>query len=143
MAQQRKLLTQQRSAIDSELKLARLVAVDAEQRSADLVRQRRAQFRAALTARMTHAGPVLAQSAQCRAARSGAPAGPWARIWPAPSRATLQSPRHNAFWAYLALALLLAVGGPWLAERILLRALPPRLPAARLFAAPCWPAPPS
>ena len=133
VAQQRKLLTQQRSAIDSELKLARLVAVDAEQRSADLVRQRRAQFRAALTARSdSPLAPTFWRNLRNAAPRDLVRLQALGADLAGAVRATLQSPRHNAFWAYLALALLLAVGGPWLAERILLRALPPRLPAARL-----------
>jgi len=133
VVQQRALLAQQRSAIDSELKLARLVAVDAEQRSTELIRQRRAQFRAALT---TRTDSPLSLSFW-RNLRNAAPRD-WARLQAlgadlgATVKATLQSPRRNAFFGYLALALLLAVGGPWLAERILVRALPPRLPAARL-----------
>ena len=51
VVRQRKALDKQRAALDAELKLARLVAVDAEQRSAELQRQRRALFQAQLTRR--------------------------------------------------------------------------------------------
>ncbi|WP_046241040.1 DUF3772 domain-containing protein, partial [Delftia tsuruhatensis] len=51
VAEQRASLAKQRSAVDSELKLARLVSVDADQRGNELIRQRREQFQAALTAR--------------------------------------------------------------------------------------------
>lgn len=51
VAEQRAALNKQRTAIDAELKLARLVAVDAAQRGTDLIRQRRALFQAQLTTR--------------------------------------------------------------------------------------------
>ena len=52
VAQQRSALAKERSSIDAELKLARLIAVDAEQRGADIIRQRREQFQTALTTRI-------------------------------------------------------------------------------------------
>ncbi|WP_241209535.1 DUF3772 domain-containing protein, partial [Melaminivora alkalimesophila] len=51
VVQQRASLTRQRAALDSELKLARLVSVDASQRANELTRQRHAQFQAALSSR--------------------------------------------------------------------------------------------
>ncbi|WP_160046483.1 DUF3772 domain-containing protein, partial [Raoultella sp. 18084] len=51
VAQQRSALAKQRGTVDADLKLARLIAVDAEQLGADLLRQRRQQFQAELTAR--------------------------------------------------------------------------------------------
>ena len=60
-------------------------------------------------------------------------------------QATLDSPRRGTFLGYLALAVALAVGGTWLAERVLVRALPARLPAAGPAAvrrgAPAWVSP--
>ncbi|WP_404300282.1 DUF3772 domain-containing protein [Alicycliphilus denitrificans] len=133
VAQQRTALNKQRTAIDSELKLARLIAVDAEQRSADLQRQWRAQFQAQLTSRTDS---PLAPSFW-RNLRYALP-GDYARLKGLGADLAgavdtgLQSPRGNQFLGYLGLALLLAVGGTWLAKRILVRALPHRLPAARL-----------
>ncbi|MFT4242542.1 MAG: DUF3772 domain-containing protein, partial [Acidovorax sp.] len=51
VAELRASLGKQRAAIDAELKLARLIAVDATQRATELVRQWREQFRTALTTR--------------------------------------------------------------------------------------------
>jgi len=133
VAAQRASLNKQRTDIDAELKLARLIAVDAEQRGADLVRQRRLQFQAALT---THADSPLSPSFW-RTLRHTAP-GDFARLQVlgadllGAARAALDSKHRNAFQGYLLLALLLAVAGTWLAERILVRVLPSRLPAGRL-----------
>lgn len=133
VAEQRTALNKQRSAIDAELKLARLIAVDAEQRGADLIRQRRAQFQAQLARRTD--SPL--SPSFWRNLRNAAP-GDLDRLQALgedlrdAANATLDSPRRGAFLGSLALALLLAVGGTWLAERVLVRALPPRLPAARL-----------
>jgi len=133
VVQQRTALNKQRAAIDSELKLARLIVVDAEQRGVELIRQRRAQFRAALTMRTE--SPL--SPSFWRNLRNAAPRD-WARLralgadLAAATRATLQSPRSNSFFGQLTLALVLAIGGPWLAERLLVRALAPRLPATRL-----------
>ncbi|MBS0469221.1 MAG: mechanosensitive ion channel family protein [Proteobacteria bacterium] len=133
VAQQRKLLDRQRASIDSELKLARLVAVDAEQRGADLVRQRRALFRAALTTRSdSPLGPSFWRNLRNAAPRDLVRLRALGTDLTTSISAALQSPQRGAFWTYLALALLLAVAGPWLAERVLLRVLPARLPAARL-----------
>lgn len=133
VAQQRAALDKQRTAIDSELKLARLVAVDAEQRGADLQRQRRAQFQAQLTTRTD--SPL--SPAFWRNLRYALP-GDYARLKAVGAELSFavntawQAPRGSQLLGYMALALLLAVGGTWLAERILVHVLPPRLPAARL-----------
>lgn len=133
VAEQRTALNKQRGVIDAELKLARLVAVDAEQRSAEIGRQRRALFQAALTTRVD--SPLA--PAFWRSLRYAAP-GDSARLQALGAnlrravQATLDSPRRGTFLGYLALAVALAVGGTWLAERVLVRALPARLPATRL-----------
>ncbi|HQQ70934.1 MAG TPA: DUF3772 domain-containing protein, partial [Alicycliphilus sp.] len=133
VAAQRAALSKQRAAIDAELKLARLIAVDAEQRGADLMRQRRAQFQAALTMRTdSPLGPTF-----WRILRQAAP-GDYVHLKALGAElqvavnAALDSPRRNAFLGALALALLLALGGTWLSERILVRVLPARLPSGRL-----------
>ncbi len=133
VVRQRKALDKQRAALDAELKLARLVAVDAEQRSADLQRQRRALFQAQLARRAdSPLSPAfwrnIRSAAPSDAARLGAL---WAELRAA-VRATLDSPQRGTLFGYLLMALVLAVGGTWLAERILARTLPPHLPAARL-----------
>lgn len=133
VAGQRSTLNKQRAAIDAELKLARLIAVDAEQRSAEIGRQRRALFQAALTTRVD--SPLA--PAFWRNLRYSAP-GDAARLQALGAnlrhavQATLDSPRRGTFLGYLVLALALAVGGTWLAERVLMRLLPARLPATRL-----------
>ena len=133
VAEQRKALTRQRSAVDAELKLARLVAVDAEQRGADLVRQRRAQFRAALTMRTeSPLSPSFWRNLRNAAPRDAARLQALGADLRAAFDATLKSPQRASMFGHLALALLLALAGPSLAERLLMRALPLRLPAARL-----------
>lgn len=132
VAEQRTALTMQRAAIDGELKLARLIAVDAGQRGTEIIRQRRAQFQEALTSRTD--SPLT--PGFWRSLKTALP-GDHARLralW-RDLRGTAKeamNTREGAFAASLVLALLLAVAGPWIAERVLLRLLPPRLPAARL-----------
>ena len=133
VAEQRAALNKQRTAIDAELKLARLVAVDAAQRGTDLIRQRRALFQAQLTTRTDSPLGIafwrnLRNSAPTDGARLRALAGELRDA----AAAAVQPPHRAAFAGYLALALLLAVAGTWAAEHVLMRVLPPRLPAARL-----------
>ncbi|WP_312790527.1 DUF3772 domain-containing protein [Diaphorobacter nitroreducens] len=105
VAEQRTALNKQRGVIDAELKLARLVAVDAEQRSAEIGRQRRALFQAALTTRVD--SPLA--PAFWRSLRYAAP-GDSARLQALGAnlrravQATLDSPRRGTFLGYLALA---------------------------------------
>jgi small-conductance mechanosensitive channel len=133
VAEQRANLGKQRAVVDSELKLARLISVDAEQRGTELIRQRREQFQAALTTRTYSplGGTFWATL------RSAAP-GDWARLQALGEElrqvaAVALSPAHRAgfFWS-LAGALLLAVAGTWVAERVLVRLAPAKLPAGRL-----------
>ncbi|MEJ8846469.1 DUF3772 domain-containing protein [Variovorax rhizosphaerae] len=51
ITRQRASLTKERNALDADVRLARLLAIDAEQRGNDLVAQRRKLFQAQLTAR--------------------------------------------------------------------------------------------
>ncbi|RYF07178.1 MAG: mechanosensitive ion channel family protein [Comamonadaceae bacterium] len=133
VAEQRKALAKQRGVVDAEVKLARLITVDAEQRAAELIRQRREQFQAALTARID--SPL--GGAFWRNLRNAVP-GDVARLQSlqadllqAVDRA--MEPRHRAtFIGSVIAALLMAVAGTWLAERLLVRLAPARLPAGRL-----------
>ncbi len=133
VAEQRANLGKQRAVVDGELKLARLISVDAEQRGTELIRQRREQFQAALTTRTY--SPL--GSTFWTTLRNAAP-GDWARLRLLGDdfrqvAAVALAPAHRAsFLLSLAGALLLAVAGTWLAERILVRLAPARLPAGRL-----------
>jgi len=133
VAQQRAALTKQRAAIDGELKLARLIGVDAEQRGTELIRQRHAQFQAALTSRTD--SPLSAGF--WRNLRNAAPSDRarlqslWLDLRGAVEDA-MQRERRGAFIGTLLAALLLVVAGTWTAERILVRLLPTHLPATRL-----------
>ena len=133
VAGQRASLAKQRAAIDAEVKLARLISVDAEQRGTELIRQRREQFQAALTARVD--SPL--SRAFWRNLRSALPSD-MARLQVLTDElraltATAMEPGHRgSFLGSLAAALLLAVAGTWLAERLLVRLAPTRLPAGRL-----------
>ena len=133
VAGQRASLAKQRAAIDAEVKLARLVSVDADQRGTELIRQRREQFQASLTARVD--SPL--SRAFWRNLRSALPTDS-ARVQTLvdelrDAAATATAPGHRAsFWSSLIAAVLLAVAGTWLAERLLVRMAPKRLPAGRL-----------
>lgn len=133
VAEQRASLAKQRAVIDGELKLARLIAVDAEQRGTEIIRQRREQFQAALT---TRTDSVLGGTFW-RSLRAAVPAD-LARLQSLASElraaadASLAPPHRTAFLLSLAGAVLLAVAGTWLAERLLVRLAPARLPAGRL-----------
>ncbi len=133
VAAQRASLAKQRAAVDADLKLARLIMVDAEQRGTDLIRQRREQFQAALTHRIdSPLGRIF-----WRNLRNALP-GDAARLKSLADelrdavRAALQPDSRDTFLSGLAGALLLAVLGTWLAERLLLRLVPSRLPGGRL-----------
>ncbi len=133
VAQQRAALARQRSAIDGELKLARLISVDAAQRGNELTRQRHAQFQAALTSRTD--SPLSA--AFWRNLRNASP-GDRARLQSLgldlrdAVQDSLVPERRSTFIGSLVAALLLVVAGTWLAERILVRLLPVHLPTTRL-----------
>ncbi|WP_311223527.1 MULTISPECIES: DUF3772 domain-containing protein [unclassified Acidovorax] len=133
VAEQRAGLAKQRGAVDADLKLARLIMVDAEQRGADLIRQRREQFQAALTTRID--SPL--GGTYWRNLRNSLP-GDAARLRSladelrAAVSTALQSERRAAFLSGLVGALLLAIAGTWIAERVLLRVVPAKLPGGRL-----------
>ncbi|SDC73685.1 Small-conductance mechanosensitive channel [Paracidovorax valerianellae] len=133
VAQQRAALAKQRAIVDADLKLARLIVVDSDQRSADLVRQRRQQFKDALTARIdSPLGPTY-----WRALRNAWPSDT-ARLSMLAIEArqalerAMEPARRATFLGSLAGALLLAVLGNWVAKRVLVRVAPTRLPSGRL-----------
>ena len=133
VAEQRANLGRQRAAVDAELKLARLITVDAEQRGNELIRQRRDQFRSALTARSD--SPL--SGSFWRNLLTALP-GDIARLralgrdLDRAATAAMEPGRRGAAITSLVAALLLAVGGTWLAERLLVRLVPAKLPAGRL-----------
>ncbi len=133
VAEQRSNLGKQRAAVDAELKLARLIAVDAEQRGTDLIRQRREQFQTALTTRID--SPL--SGSFWRNLRNALP-GDTVRLQALgrdldrTAKAAMQPGHRSAAITSLVAAVLLAVGGPWLAVRLLVRLVPAKLPAGRL-----------
>jgi small-conductance mechanosensitive channel len=125
LSRQRSELQKQRATVDKELKLARLIAVDAQQKGADLVGQRRARFQAELTARVD--SPI--DPTFWRALRQTFPTDV-ARL-----RALSQETGNQFSTAQvvgLLVAALLAMAGVWVAERTLLRLAPDKLPQGRL-----------
>jgi len=133
VAEQRAGLSKQRSAVDSDLKLARLIMVDAQQRGTDLIRQRREQFQAALTTRVdSPLGRVYWRNLRASLPGDSARLGSLADELRAAVRTALQSDRRSAFLGGLVGALLLAIAGTWIAERVLLRLVPAKLPGGRL-----------
>ena len=133
VAEQRSNLGKQRAAVDAELKLARLIAVDAEQRGTDLIRQRREQFQTALTTRID--SPL--SGSFWRNLRNALP-GDTARLQALgrdlerAASAAMQPGHRGAAITSLVAALLLAVAGTWLAGRLLVRLVPAKLPTGRL-----------
>lgn len=133
VAEQRSNLGKQRATVDAELRLARLIAVDAEQRGTELIRQRREQFQTALTTRID--SPL--SGSFWRNLRTALP-GDIARLrvlgrdLDRAATAAMQPGHRGAAITSLVAALLLAVAGTWLAERLLVRLVPAKLPAGRL-----------
>jgi len=133
VAEQRSNLGKQRAAVDAELKLARLITVDAEQRGTELIRQRREHFQTALTTRID--SPL--SGSFWRNLRNALP-GDTARLQglgrdlDQAATAAMQPGHRGAAITSLVAALLLAVAGTWLAERLLVRLVPAKLPAGRL-----------
>lgn len=133
VTRQRTVLLKERNALDADIRLARLVMVDAQQRSSELLAQRRALFEAELTA------------------RAPSPLGRtfWNDIrdaWPADvarlealgdelrdGLEAARDPEHApAVLAGVVGALLLIVLGNWAAERALARLAARFLPTGRL-----------
>jgi len=130
---QRRTLERQRAVVDANLKLARLLAVDAEQRSADVVRQRRALFRQALSARAASPlAPAFWHNLASAAPDDAGRLRHLASLLRTQAAGAWLGPQRSAMLGRLLLALALLLAGTWLAERILIHALPPRLPATRL-----------
>ena len=133
IARQRVTLTKERNSLDADVRLAKLLAIDAQQRGSDLVSQRRKLFEAQLTERAP--SPLGAEF--------------WRNIadaWPADTArlkalaaevrsgvAIAQQPEHRGVvLASLIGALLVALLGNWLAERALVKLAVRVLPTGRL-----------
>ncbi len=133
ITRQRARLTKERNALDADIRLARLLAIDVRQRAAELVSQRRELFEAQITERA--ASPLTGEF--------------WSDLqsaWPndlARLKTMVASLREGlsqamqpesrvAVAAALVLALLCAVLGTWVAEHLLTRIAARLLPAGRL-----------
>ncbi len=134
VAEQRSTMGKKRSAIDSDLKLARLISVDAEQRATDIIKQRRAQFQAAISARVD--SPIGASFWRNWNLAAGID---WQRLQSLGSNlkdafedAVSSAKGRNQLILYWLGALILIIGGTWIAERVLVRIVPLRLPSGRL-----------
>ncbi|WP_432445600.1 DUF3772 domain-containing protein [Variovorax paradoxus] len=133
ITRQRARLTKERNALDADIRLARLLAIDVRQRGAELLTQRRALFEAQITERapsplggefwndLQEAWPSDLE--RLSALASGLQDGL--------SQALQQGPRMAVLWA-LVLAVLLAILGNWVAEHLLTRIAARLLPAGRL-----------
>ncbi|MBB1600658.1 DUF3772 domain-containing protein [Variovorax sp. UMC13] len=133
ITRQRTALEKERNALDADIRLARLVAVDAQQRGSDLIAQRRALFEAHLLERSnsplagafwrdihsawpTDRDRLIALEKEVRAGVSTA----------------LHSPERGSVIASLVGALLLALLGSWAAEHALTKLAARRFPMGRL-----------
>ncbi|HET7834597.1 MAG TPA: DUF3772 domain-containing protein [Variovorax sp.] len=133
ITRRRAALTRDRNALDANIRLARLVSVDAQQRANDLLNKRRALFEAQLTERAP--SPLGREFWEDIA---DAWSGDVARLERLGAELesgfeTARSPDHAApVLGTLAAALLLALLGNWLAERALARFAASYLPPGRL-----------
>lgn len=133
VAQQRSALAKQRGTVDADLKLARLIAVDAEQLGADLLRQRRQQFQAELTARAdSPLGAAFWRNVRAAWTTDTQRLSVLAIEARQAVRRALEPERRRAFLISLLGALVLLVVGNWAGERLLVRIAPAKLPAGRL-----------
>ena len=133
VTRQRAALEKERNALDADIRLARLVAVDAQQRTADLQARRRALFEARILERVeSPLGAVFwrrigaawpADQARLRALRDDLRAG-LASAW--------RDDGRGVFLASLAGALLLVVLGSWAAEHALIKLAVRVFPVGRL-----------
>ena len=133
ITRRRATLTKERNALDADIRLARLVTVDAQQRASDLLAKRRALFEAQLTE------------------RAPSPLGRefWrdiADVWPSDVARlgvlgaelrdgfdTAREPDHaTAVLVSIVVALLVALLGNWIAERSLAQLAARFLPGGRL-----------
>jgi len=133
ITRQRNALTKQRNSLDADVRLAKLLAIDAQQRSSDLVNQRRKLFEAQLTERAP--SPLgsefwkdIAQAWPDDTARLKALA---AEVRSGVAIARDPTHRTAVFLSVLG-ALLVALLGNWLAERGLVKLAVRVLPSGRL-----------
>lgn len=134
ITRQRARLTKERNALDADIRLARLLAIDVRQRSAELLTQRRALFEAQITERapsplggefwrdLREAWPSDLE--RLSALASGLQDGL--------ALAMQQDGPRTAVLGALVLAVLLAILGNWVAEHLLTRIAARLLPAGRL-----------
>jgi len=134
ITRQRARLTKERNALDADIRLARLLAIDVRQRSAELLTQRRALFEAQITERapsplggefwrdLREAWPSDLE--RLSALASGLQDGL--------ALAMQQDGARTAVLGALLLAVLLAILGNWVAEHLLTRIAARLLPAGRL-----------
>lgn len=134
ITRQRARLTKERNALDADIRLARLLAIDVRQRSAELLTQRRALFEAQITERapsplggefwrdLREAWPSDLE--RLSALASGLQDGL--------ALAMQRDGVRTAVLGALVLAVLLAILGNWVAEHLLTRIAARLLPAGRL-----------
>lgn len=134
ITRQRARLTKERNALDADIRLARLLAIDVRQRSTELLTQRRALFEAQITERapsplggefwrdLREAWPSDLE--RLSALASGLQDGL--------ALAMQQDGARTAVLGALLLAVLLAILGNWVAEHLLTRIAARLLPAGRL-----------
>lgn len=133
ITRRRATLTKERNALDADIRLARLVTVDAQQRASDVLAKRRAMFEAQLTERAP--SPL---GREFWGDMSDAWSGDVDRLRELgteleASLNVARQPAHaTAVLVSLIVALLLALPGNWLAERGLTRIAARVLPPGRL-----------
>jgi len=133
ITRQRSRLTKERNALDADIRLARLLSIDVRQRATELVTQRRELFEAQITERA--ASPLTGEFwTDLQAAWPNDLARLKAMVGSLRDglAEALQQGTRVAVLGALAVALLFAVLGTWVAEHLLTRIAARLLPAGRL-----------
>jgi small-conductance mechanosensitive channel len=130
---QRTDLGKQRSALDAEIKRAKLLAIDSQQLAGEIVEARRANFQARLSQRTASPlTPTFWRDVASNLARDGSRLGAL-RDGVASALKDSFSPDNRAFaMGGIGVGLFLIVFGRWWAERLLMRATANRVPQGRL-----------
>ena len=133
ITRQRATLTKERNGLDADIRLAKLLIIDAQQRGSDLLAQRRSLFEAQLTERAASPlGSDFWSDLHDAWPDDTARIGKLVEAVKGGFTVASQPPHRNAVVAVLLAALLIATLGNWAAEKALAQLAARLLPAGRL-----------
>ena len=133
ITRQRATLTKERNGLDADIRLAKLLIIDAQQRGSDLLAQRRSLFEAQLTERAASPlGSDFWSDLHDAWPDDTARIGKLVEAVKGGFTVASQPPHRNAVVSVLLAALLIATLGNWAAEKALAQLAARILPAGRL-----------